>query len=367
MTIYQITTDEKKDLINFAVKDKFKDHEEFINNCKTMSGQNLDINLINQRIEFINSYDFFVINREAFANEDRMVLQMFKSILSFMRKTRPIFIWQGISEDYKKELIKEGIKNLVCGDTLDEQKEEILECFSEKGMQRYNTNWKTSGTDNFEKYVFREDKTFAIQVLTTDNLIRCRSMTLSLCMYLNQVGGKVAYNAPLLSENELLAIANLIQADTQYNEDYGTNYYTKENITLSNDPDFINSNLERYDFMVQDLGFFDENNYIVNKESIVDDAFDKNVIVCDLNRLEIDNVRTISNELGSKILLVNSFDNIKFDDLQGIDLEYFGLLDKANKIKKLEKQEDIIDIRTNRNLFYSLIEPHITATSVEGS
>ena len=97
-----------------------------------MSGQNLDINLINQRIEFINYYDYFVINREAFANEDRAVLQMFKSILSFMRKTRPIFIWQGIGDNYKKELIKEGIKNLICGDTLDEQKEEILECFREK-------------------------------------------------------------------------------------------------------------------------------------------------------------------------------------------------------------------------------------------
>ena len=235
-------------------------------------------------------------------------------------------------------------------------------------MQRYNINWRTSGTENYEKYLFREDKTYAIQVLTTDNLIRCRSMTLSLCMYLNQVGGRVAYIAPLLSENELTSIANLIQADTQHSEDYNMNYYTKENLTLSNDPDFINNNLEKYDFMVQDLGFFDDNNYAENKESIIDDAFDKNVIVCDLNRLEIDNVRTISNELGSKILLLNSTNsNIKLDELQGIDLEYFGLLDKTNKIKKLEKQENIIDIRTNRNLFYSLIEPHITATKVSDS
>ena len=59
-----------------------------------------------------------------------------------------------MEEDLKKELIEENIKNLIIAETFDEQKIEIKECFSEKGMQRYGTNWRTSKSENFEKYIF---------------------------------------------------------------------------------------------------------------------------------------------------------------------------------------------------------------------
>ena len=53
------------------------------------------------------------------------------------------------------------------------------------------------------------------------------------------------------------------------------------------------------------------------------------------------------------------------DNLTGIDKEFFDNLDKKLKIKEIYKQDEIIDIRTNRNFFYSLIEPQIKATNKE--
>ena len=47
---------------------------------------------------------------------------------------------------------------------------------------------------------------------------------------------------------------------------------------------------------------------------------------------------------------------------KGINKDYFGLLDKNNKIKKIEKQDEMLDMRTNRNIFNTLIEPNIIGT-----
>lgn len=368
MTIFQISTEDKSQLFDFAISDKFKTHEEQEANHKKFLGENLDIEkIVNQRIDFINSFTYFIIDRDCFANEDIKIVGMFKSIKSFMRDTIPIFMWINIEDSYKNELINAGITNLIIGNTLDEQKEEILECFSENGMRRYGTTWKTGTTENYEKYYFSESKAYAIQLMTTDNNIKCKSLSLSLCLYINKVGGKVLYYLPLNTDKEVEDIAILLDANNinvdNDNENVGEKsiLYKKDEIYITNEED--NIDFSDFNFVVQDLGFIDWTKYKDYKDCITDENYDKNVIICDINPLEINILKEMTTSLGQKIMLLNSSDKyINIDNLTGIDKDYFGLLDKNNKIKKIEKQEELLDLRTNRNIFYTLIEPNIIGT-----
>lgn len=383
MTIFQISTEDKSDLFDFAIKDKFNSKDEQDANHKKMLGKNLDIEeVINQRIDFINTFTYFIIDRECFANEDIKVVGMFKSIKSFVEgKAIPIFMWSGIKEEYKNELINKGITNLIIGNTLDEIKEEILECFSEKGMRRYGTTWKTGVNENYEKYIFSEDKVYAIQIMTTDNNLKCKSIALSLSLYINKVGGKVLYYLPLCTDKEVENIAIMLDASTieetvNNNEVVDINklsenidkledeekqnkkitVYKKENMYITNeDVDFTNFN-----YVIQDIGYIDNKIYENFKNNIIDEAYDKNVIICDLNQLEIEILQTLVLSFNQKILLLNSTNKyINIDNLSSVDKDFFGQLDKTNRIKRLEKQDEIIDLRTNRNIFYTLIEPNI--------
>ena len=93
MTIYQISTQDKEFLFDFALKDVYKDREDYLQNYKKQLGENIDVLVLNKKIEFLNSFDYIIIDREAFVNEDRYVVQMIKSLLSFINKAKPIFIW----------------------------------------------------------------------------------------------------------------------------------------------------------------------------------------------------------------------------------------------------------------------------------
>lgn len=360
MTIYQISTQSKENLFDFALKDVFKDREEYKQNYKKQIGDNLDVLIINKKIEFLNSFDIVIIDRKAFVNEDRYVVQMIKSLLSFINKARPIFIWENIQEEYLKELIDTGISNIIISDNLDEQKEEILECLSEKGMQRYNKNWKTSGSENFEKYIFKEQETYCIQIMTTDNDLKCKSISLSLCEYIKNVGGNVTLNCPNANDKYIQAMAKLLNAEKQ------DNYYYKENLYLTNDIDFEFYN-KGCNFYIRDIGFIDEDTFNNNIDIIKEEMFDKNIVLCDLNILEVDTIRTIVQNLSDNTYLANSTKNYitedKINELNGIDKDYFNLLDKQGRIKRLEKQDELIEIRNNRNFYHMLIEPFIITTS----
>lgn len=366
MTIFQISTEDKSELFDFAICDKFNSYEELEANHKKMLGENLDIEkVVNQRIDFINSFTYFIIDRDCFANEDIKVVGMFKSIKTFMQDTIPIFMWVNIDEKYKNELINAGITNLIIGNTLDEQKEEILECFSENGMKRYGTKWKTSGSENYEKYYFSKSKAYAIQIMTTDNNFKCKSIALSLCLYINKVGGKVLYYLPLNTDKEIKDIAlmldaNGIEIDNEERSESSV-LYKKDEIYITNSDE--NIEFSDYNFVIQDIGFIDWTKYNEYKNNIVDENYDKNVIICDINPLEIDILRELTTSFGQKTTLLNSTDKyINIDNLTGIDKDYFGLLDKNNKIKKIEKQDEMLDMRTNRNIFNTLIEPNIIGT-----
>lgn len=353
MTVYEILTEKKQNLLDFMLKPKYKDDEEFKQNVKVQVGQGLDVHQLNQRIEYFNSFDYLVFDREAFANDDRHIAQMFKSIISFMQKASPIFIWVNIPDDLKNELIEMGVKNLVVSETLDEQKEELLECFSEQGMLRYNKNYKLNNDENFEKYHFREDSIYGIEILSTTSDIISKSVSLSLCMYLNEVGANIHYQAPLYDDEELNAIARLLGAEKQ------DNYYIKNNIYLTNDLEIEPK--ENINFIIQDIGYIKKDMFEGIKSNNIDnDEFDKKIILCSLNPLEIDNVKYFYNNLGNNVYLANSNRKyINIDILQGVDKEYFIEIDKQLKIKKIDRQEDLIDIRTNRNFFNTLIEPNI--------
>ena len=357
-SIYEIIKDEKVNLFDFVLKPRYTDNDEFEQYVKRQIGSGLDVMQLNQRIEYFNDFGYLILDRDAFANDDRYIVQMFKSIVSFMQDTKPIFIWIDIPEDLKKELIdicedNHKLLNLISSETLDEQKEEILECFSEKGMQRYITSWKTSENENFEKYNFRLDSIYGIEMLSTTSDIISKSISLSLCMYLNEVGAKVNYNCPLYNNNELNAIARLIGAEKQ------DEYYKMDNIYLSNNLEAeIKDNTN---FIIQDLGYIKEDMLEgLQNNNIDNDNFDKKIILCDLNILEIDLVKYIYYRLGNKVYLANSTNKyINPSQLSGKDKEDFEDIDRQLKIKKLDKQQDLIDIRTNRNFFNALIEPNI--------
>lgn len=353
MTIYEILTESKKNLLDFILKPKYENDEEFKQNVKMQIGEGIDVQQLNQRTEYFNSFDYLVFDREAFANDDRHVTQMFKSIISFMQKASPIFIWINIPDNLKNELIEMGVKNLIISETLDEQKEELLECFSEQGMLRYNKNYKLNNEENFEKYHFREDSIYGIEILSTTSDIISKSISLSLCMYLNEVGANVHYLAPLYDDEELNAIARLISAEKQ------DNYYIKNNIYLTNDLEITPK--ENINFIIQDIGYIKKDMFEGLKANNIDnDEFDKKLILCDLNELELDNIKYFYDNLGNKTYLANSTRKyINIDILSSIDKEYFIEINKQLKIKKLDKQEGLIDIRTNRNFFNSLIEPNI--------
>ena len=357
MTVYEILNENKTNLFDFVLKSKFKSEEEFQQNVKQQIGEGLDVQQLNQRIEYFNTFDYIIIDRDAFVNDERHIVQMFKSIISFcMGKSNPIFVWVDIPDNYKNELIEMGVKNLIVSETLDEQKEEILECFSEQGMQRYNKNWKTNDNENFEKYHFREDSVYGIEILSTTSDIISKSISLSLCMYLNEVGANVQYIAPLYDDDEMNAIARLLNAEKQ------DNYFIKDHIYLTNDLDLF---LENTNFIIQDLGYIkkDTLNGIID-ENIDNNNNDKKIILCDLNQLEIDNVKFFYNNLGNSVYLANSTNKyIDISCLTGIDKELFIEIDKQLKIKQIDKQENLIDIRTNRNFFNTLIEPNIVKMS----
>lgn len=357
-SIYEIISDEKVNLFDFVLKPRYEDESEFEQYVKRQIGSGLDVEQLNQRIEYFNSFEYLILDRDAFANDDRYVVQMFKSIISFMQNTKPVFVWINIPEELKNELISicednSKLLNLITGETLDEQKEEILECFSEEGMKRYITNWKTGENENFEKYSFRLDSIYGIEILSTTSDIISKSISLSLIKYLYEIGAKAYYLCPFYSDNELNAIARLMGAEKQ------DEYYKMDNIYLSN-----NTNLEiseNINFIIQDLGYIKEEMLNELQENGIDnDNFDKKIILCDLNVLEIDLVKYLYYHMGNKVYLANSSNKyININSLSGKDKEDFEEIDKQLKIKKIDKQQDLIDIRTNRNFFNALIEPNI--------
>ena len=57
MLIYQISTEDKKNLFDFIITGMFNSREDLIQNYKQQLGDNLDANTLNQRTEFFNSFE----------------------------------------------------------------------------------------------------------------------------------------------------------------------------------------------------------------------------------------------------------------------------------------------------------------------
>lgn len=368
MTIYAILSINNTNLFDFYFNKLYEDREEREQNIKIQYFDKIGKSIIEKRIELLKTYDYIIIDRECFVDNDISCLQTFKQVISFMDETKPIIVWKDINESNKKELINAGLQNLICNMSYNENKEEILECFSEKGMQRYNTEWKTKNNENIEKYFFKQDTQLNIGIFTLDNVLRCNSFSMSLAQYILNVDGKVILNCPFNTGTELGSIANIMKADEQtYTIDKkNIGYYEKNNLLIINNDslevDNINQKIENFNIIINNYNYININTFFNNEDEI--NKNDKIVIICDINELEIDALNTIREALDDKSpIIVNSFDAIDTNKVSGLNKEFYDTLSNSNKIKKFEKQK-LVDARTNSHIYRSLISSQIIAKKV---
>lgn len=130
MLLYLTRTD-ISDLLDFTI-----DTYGFV--PKKMIGSFSLLNFVIRDMRNFSNCKYFVIDRNAITEKDDELVQ---AICSFktMYNSRVIIIYEGLcqGDSLMQKLVEVDVTDIVTADSIEEIKEEILECLSDKGMERY--------------------------------------------------------------------------------------------------------------------------------------------------------------------------------------------------------------------------------------
>lgn len=134
-----------------------------------------------------------VLDRIAFGDTDEAFAEAIEEFLT-MYQARVTVICEGLdqSEPLFQALLDCGVGNLVCGVEIEEIQQEIRECLSRDGMQRYGVKRKDFAGGEAERYRFVcED--VKVAVISSQPRMGATTVAVGLCTWLAQVGATVSY------------------------------------------------------------------------------------------------------------------------------------------------------------------------------
>ncbi|WP_246061865.1 hypothetical protein [Paenibacillus oralis] len=218
---------------------------------KKLTGQFSLLSFVVKDMRHFSHVRFVAIDRKAILEPDD---EMVQALLSFqtMYEIRLIVIAIGPPESSPLllQLTQAGISNIATAEEIDTLRDEIRECFSEQGMQRFIPSAPhipidetlTALQSNEEKYQF-DCMNIRIAVAGSDRRVGVTTTAMNLVYWLNEHGGDACY----LEANTSKHLAHIIQL---FEPEKAGNAYTLENVDFYLTPE-INRD---YNFIVTDCG-----------------------------------------------------------------------------------------------------------------
>ncbi|MDU5947451.1 hypothetical protein P4H94_26865 [Paenibacillus macerans] len=222
---------------------------------KKLTGQFSLLSFVVKDMRHFSHVRFVAIDRKAVLESDE---EMVQALLSFqtMYEIRVIVIAIGLSKtnSFLQQLIHAGITNIASAAEIDPLQEEIRECFSEQGMQRFispappilEVNEPNPFTFEERQYRF-ECTNIRIAIAGSDRRVGVTTTAMNLMCWINHHGGSACYVEANVSKH-LAHIVQLFQAEQEWNA------YVIE----GNDLYFTNELTREYNFIVIDCGVLSE-------------------------------------------------------------------------------------------------------------
>ncbi len=197
---------------------------------------------------------YLVIDRRAVIENDEELIQAINSYKT-MYDSRIIIIKEGLTKEDKliQMLVDSEVNEIVTAEDIEEIKAQVLECLSEKGMQRYNAQkakWINEAelvidiTDTKEKYKFK-CKNVTIAFIGSQRRAGTTLTAINLANWLAAVGARVSY-VESNSNLHLQWIVNLYSMEPVGNtyRMFDVDYYMTKEIDRD------------YNFIIYDCGAF---------------------------------------------------------------------------------------------------------------
>ena len=321
MILYLTTSDHNNAL------DFLRQHESH-NNLSKMTGTfHLNYFVVRDMRSFMHCEEIIIDRQCCDDTNDDFV----KSLEEFMTMydTRITVICAGLpQEDWLfQNLLKIGVGNIVTASVLEDIQEEVLDCLSEQGLQKYNACERANARKMGEHYNFNCTNV-KIGVFGSQKRIGTTTMALGLANWLNKVGATVCY---VTNNNEMLQPIAM-----EYGADWTGGNFIANRITFAAEQ--VNDN---YNFIIYDNG--------VDLDK-VNDA-DEIVLLYGTKTYEIPFVMRAKQFLNNKRVFVCSVFSDK--DIQ----ELFAENNYTNL--SMEYQPSLLDTDTNRKIYKKIIEQHI--------
>jgi hypothetical protein len=192
---------------------------------KKLIGQFSLLSFVVKDMRHFNHVRYVAIDREAILESDE---EMVQALLSFqtMYEMRVIVIAEGLPESspFLHQLVQTDILNIVTAEEIKTMQEEIRECFSEQGMQRFilaadmiqsEEQPILSPSEKEEQYHF-DCTNVTIAIAGCDRRVGVTTLAFNLVCWINAHGGTACY-LEANSSHHLAQIIHLFQAEKNQN------------------------------------------------------------------------------------------------------------------------------------------------------
>lgn len=218
---------------------------------KKLIGQFSLLSFVVKDMRHFSHVRYIAIERKAIIESDDDMVQ---ALLSFqtMYETRIVVIAEGLSESgpFVQQLIQNGITNVVTSNEIETMLEEIQECFSEQGMQRYIPSVSPEPVNETlealqphkEKYKF-DCKNIRIAIAGSDRRVGVTTTAMNLVFWIQAHGGNACY----LEANTSKHLAHIIHL---FEPEKVRNAFVMEGVDFYLTPEFNRD----YNFIITDCG-----------------------------------------------------------------------------------------------------------------
>jgi len=222
---------------------------------KKLTGHFSLLSFVVKDMRHFSHVNFIVIDRKAVMESDEEMVQALLS-LQTMYEIRVVIIAEGLlnNSPFLQQLIQAGITNIVSAVSIKLMKEEINDCFSYTGMQRFispapyvETSY-TSDTIKIikEKYHF-DCQNIRIAIAGSDRRVGVTTTAINLAYWINEHGGAACY----LEANKSKHLAHIIHT---FKPQIEGNAHIIESLDF-----YLTSDLNRnYNFIIMDCGVLED-------------------------------------------------------------------------------------------------------------
>lgn len=306
-------------------------------------------NFIRIKLSMISKYDYIILNRSAFVNNDIDFINGLKALIKMLNENkRLIIIWKNLLlSDVDTELNCStyslnsiGIGNICIGNDLQELHDEINECISDSGMYRYKVNEVSS----IEKKKFKatKEEPIIIGIIGITKNAGATNFAYNFTTYLKKSGG----NPLLINNKEFHLLKKYIEG-----EEIDNIYISKDNISIAKDfPEEL-----IYDFYIIDYGSIYNNEDLIKiKGDIENTEIKELILIGSIDMLAIDNFKTNYRffETYNPYVLIN-YNHLKEDESK---TEKF--ISEIKHYAYFKRHRDFVDLATNKTIFLDISQKY---------